>query len=330
MKRLSRAFAASLTAIVVAAFGGIGPATAQVYPSRPITLIAPFPAGGPTDAVARIVADRMRVSLVQPIVVENVVGASGSIAVGRAVHSAPDGYTLSFGTWSTHVVNGAVFALHYDLLNDLEPISLISDSPMLIVAKNAMPAKDLKELVAWLRANPDKASCGTPGVASAAELAGDFFKNTMGTRFQFVPYRGVSLAIQDLMAGRIDLMFDFVANSLPQVRAGTIQAYAVLAKSRLSVAPDIPTVDEAGLPGLYVSSWQAIWAPKGTPKSAIGKLNGAVVEALNDPGVRLRLSDLAQEIPPPEQQTPEALGKLQKAEIEKWWPIIKAAGIKAE
>jgi tripartite-type tricarboxylate transporter receptor subunit TctC len=329
-RRSNRIVAASLLGVIVAALGGIGPVSAQVYPSRPITMVVPYPAGGPTDVIARIVAERMRVSLGQPIVIENVTGASGSIGVGRVARAAPDGYTLSFGTWSTHVVNGGVLALAYDVLNDFEPVARIVDSPMLIIAKKALPANDLKELVAWLKTNPDKASQGTPGIAGAAHLAGVFFQTITGTRFQFVPYRGVGSAMQDLIAGRIDLVFDLVANSLPHVRAGSVKAYAVLAKSRLVTASEIPTVDEAGLPELYVSSWQAIWVPKGTPKNVIGKLNAAVVEALGDPVVRQRLTDIAQEIPPRDEQTPEALGKLQKAEVEKWWPIIKAASIKPE
>jgi tripartite-type tricarboxylate transporter receptor subunit TctC len=305
-------------------------AVAQTYPSRPVVMVVPFPAGGPTDAVARLVADRMRSSLGQPVVVENVVGASGSIGTGRVAHAAADGYMLSFGTWSTHVVNGAVLSLSYDLLGDFAPIALVSDSPMLIVAKTTLPAGELKELIAWLRANPNKALSGTPGVASAAELAGVLFQNKTDTHFVAVPYRGVGLAMQDLIAGRIDLMFDLVANSLPQVRAGAVKALAVLRASRLGIAPDIPTVDEAGLPGFYVSSWQGIWAPKDTPRPIIDKLNGAVVAALNDSALRARLIGLAQELPAPQQQTPEALGALQRSEIEKWWPIIKAAGIKAE
>jgi tripartite-type tricarboxylate transporter receptor subunit TctC len=305
-------------------------ASAQTYPVRPITMLVPFPAGGPTDMIARIVAERMRAPLGQPIIVENATGASGSIGVGRVARAAPDGYTLSFGNWSTHVASGATLALTYDVLNDFEPVALIAHSPMLMTANNAIPAKDLKEVVAWLKANPDKASQGTPGVGGAAHLAGVFFQRMTGTRFQFVPYRGVGPAMQDMIAGRVDLMFDFVSNSLPHVRAGSIKAHAILAKSRLGTAPDIPTVDEAGVPGLYASSWQAIWVPKGTPRTLVGKLNAAVVDALGDPVVRQRLTDMAQEIPPRDEQTPEALGALQRAEIEKWWPIIKGANIKGE
>jgi tripartite-type tricarboxylate transporter receptor subunit TctC len=259
-----------------------------------------------------------------------VTGAAGSIAVGRAAHAAPDGYTLSIGSWSTHVLNGAIYALQYDVLNDFEPVSLITTQPVLIVAKKSMPANDLKELIAWLKANPDKATQGTAGVGSVLHIAGVFFQRETGTRFKFVPYRGAAPAIQDLLAGQIDLVFDLASDALPQVRAGTIKAYAVTARSRLAAAPDIPTVDEAGAPGFYVSNWQAFWVPKGTPKEVISKLNSAVVDALADPAVRLRLADLGQDFLAVEEHTPEALGALQKAEIEKWWPIIKAANIKAE
>ena len=305
-------------------------AGAQVYPSRPITMIAPFPAGGPLDTLARILAERMRVSLGQPVIVENVTGASGSIGTGRVARAAGDGYTLGLGNWPTHVINGAVFKLQYDVRNDFEPVSLLATNPLLIVAKKAMPANDLKELIAWLKANPDKAAQGTSGAGGATHIAGVFFEKETGTRIQFVPYRGAGPAMQDLMAGQIDLMIDPAANSLPQVRAGTIKAYAVTAKSRLAAAPEIPTVDEAGLPGFYVSTWLAFFVPKGTPKNIIAKLNAAVVEALADPAIRQRLAGLGHEIPQREQQTPEALGAFHKAEIEKWWPIIKAAGIKAE
>jgi tripartite-type tricarboxylate transporter receptor subunit TctC len=314
------------TLILAAALAApLSGASAQTYPSRPITMIVPFAAGGPTDRIARIVAEGMRPTLGQPIVIEDVSGASGTIGVGRAVRAAPDGYTLSAGMWATHVLNGAVFALPYDLLTDLEPIALLTSNPQLIVARNGVPANNLKELIAWLKANPGKASQGTAGAGT--RVAGAFFQTLSGTTFAFVPYRGSAPAMQDLIGGQIDLMFDQVSNSLAQVRAGNIKGFAVTAKTRLALAPEIPSVDEAGLPGFYTSLWNAIWAPKGTPKEIIAKLHAAVAASLADPTVRTKLIELGQEIPPPEQQTPEALGAYQKAEIEKWWPIIKAAGI---
>jgi tripartite-type tricarboxylate transporter receptor subunit TctC len=313
-----------------AALGSIAPASAQVFPSRPISIVVPFAAGGPTDIIARTMAQRMRVPLGENVIVENVTGANGSLGVGRVARAAPDGYTLSIGHWSTHVVNGAVYPLPYDLLKDFEPISLIATNAYLIVAKNAVPAHDLKGFIAWLRDNPDKAFEGTAGAGSPQHVGGVFFQSATGTRFQFVPYRGAAPAMQALMAGEIDFLIDDPTSSLPQVRAGKIKAFAVTARRRLPSAPDIPTVDEAGLPKFYFSRWHAIWAPKGTPKDVVTKLNAAVVDALADPAVRARLADLGQEIFPREQQTPEALCAYHKAEIEKWWPIIKAAGIKAE
>jgi tripartite-type tricarboxylate transporter receptor subunit TctC len=305
-------------------------ARAQAYPTRPITMIVGFAAGGPSDTVARVIAQRMRASLGQPVLVENVVGASGSIAVGRAARAASDGYLLSFGSVTTHVFNGAVYPLQYDVVKDFQPVSLITTDPLLIVAKKTVPASDLKELIGWLKANPDKASQGTSGAGSTLHLAGILFQQRTGTRFQFVPYRGSAPAMQDLVAGQIDMMIDLASSVLPQAHAGTIKAYAVTSRSRLPAAPDIPTVDEAGLEGLYVSAWFALFAPKGTAKDIVARLNGAATEALADPMVRARFADLGQQVVPREQQTSEALAAYQKAEIEKWWPIIKAANIKPE
>ena len=315
-------------AAALAILAGIAGAHAQTYPSRPITLIVPFPAGGSTDAVGRILVERMRTSLGQPIVIENVGGAGGSIGVGRVARAAPDGYTLDIGQWDTHVANGATYPLTYDLMKDFEPIALISSNPFLVLARKTMPADDLKGLIAWLKANPDKASQAIPTAGS--HVAGILFQKQTDTRFAFVPYRGGGPAMQDLVAGQIDMMIIQAAVALPQVRGGAIKAYAVTAKSRFAAAPGVPTVDEAGLPGLHISGWFALFAPRGTPKPVIDKLNGAVVEALAEPAVRARLADLGQEIPPPEQQTPQALAAFHKAEVEKWWPIIKAANLKGE
>lgn len=305
-------------------------ASAQGYPTRPITLVVPFAAGGPVDAVARIMSVPMAKVLGQPVVVDYTTGAAGTIGVGRVARAAPDGYTLSIGHWSTHVINAAVYPLQYDVLRDLEPVGMICANPLLVVASPAFPARDLKELIAWLKANPDKASVGTAGVGSGSHMGGVYFQNATGTKVQYIPYKGTGPAMQDLLAGRIDFMVDQASNSLPQVRAGKIKAFAVTAKARLSAAPDIPTVDEAGLPGLYVSVWFGIWAPKGTPHEIVGKLNAAMVSSLADSTVRQRLGDLGQEITPREQQSPEALAAFHKAEAEKWWPLVKAAGIKPE
>jgi tripartite-type tricarboxylate transporter receptor subunit TctC len=315
---------------LVASCGMPGTAAAQVYPSRPVTMVVPFPAGGSTDTIGRVMADGMRASLGQTIIIENVGGASGNLGVGRVARAAPDGHTLILGSWPTHVLNAAIFTLPYDPLNDFEPVSLVAAQPLFIIAKKAMPAKDLAELIAWLKANPDKATQGTAGTGGASHLAGVFFQKATGTRYQLVPYRGSAPAMQDLLAGQIDMMIDLAASSTPQVRAGNVKAYAVTSKTRLAAAPDIPTVDEAGLPGYHVLSWHAIWVPKATPKPVIAKLNAAVVDALADPTVRKRLADVGQDIFPREQQTPEALSAYHKAEIEKWWPLVKAANIKVE
>ncbi len=325
--RSRRVFLVSVAVSALALTCGIA---AQVYPSRPITMIVPYPAGGPTDTIARIMAEGMRPSLGQPIVIENVGGASGSIGTGRVARAAGDGYTLGLGLWPTHVINGAVFTLPYDVLNDFQPVSLLVTNPLLIVARKSLPARDLRELISWLKANPDKASAGTGGAGGASHVAGIYFQKQTRTRFAFISYRGLGPAMQDLVAGQIDILFDYAANSLPQVRSDTIRAYAVTAPSRLSAAPEIPTVDEAGLPGFYISAWHAFFVPKGTPPTIVGVLNQAAIEALADPIVRRRLNDLGQEIYPRDQQTPEALAAFHKAEIDKWWPLIKAAGIKSE
>jgi tripartite-type tricarboxylate transporter receptor subunit TctC len=315
---------------VIAVMGLSHAALAQPYPSRPVTMVVPFAAGGPVDTVARFLAVPMAKTLGQSVVVENTTGAAGTIAVGRVARAAPDGYTLSIGHWSTHVVNGAIYPLQYDLLKDLEPLAMLAANPLLIVANPSVAAKDLKELLAWVLANPDRITAGTAGVGSGSHIGGVYFESATGARVRYIPYRGTAPAMQDLMGGRIDLMFDQASNSISQFRAGKIKAYAVTAKTRLAAAPEIPTVDEAGLPGFYVSVWYGMWAPRGTPREIVSRLNAAIVGALADPTVRQRLADLGQEIPPREQQTPEALAAFHKAEVEKWWPLIKAAGIKPE
>ena len=320
----------SSLALAVAALASTGGAATSIYPSRPITIIVPFAAGGPGDTLTRILAERMRASLGQPVIVDNVGGAAGRIGTGRVARSAPDGYTVGYGSAATHMANGAVYSLSYDVLKDFKPVSLLASTPQLIVAKKTMPANNLIELIAWLKANPDKASQATSGLGGYSHLAGLFFQKQTGTRFQFVAYRGGAQSMQDLVAGQIDLMIDQALNALPQVRNGNIRAYAVASNTRLTQAPETPTVDEAGLPGFHFSHWYAFFVSKGTPKPIIDTLNAATMEALADPAVRTRLADLGLEIFPREQQTPEALRAFHKAEIEKWWPIIKEAGIRAE
>jgi tripartite-type tricarboxylate transporter receptor subunit TctC len=290
----------------------------------------PFAPGGPTDTIARILAEHMRGSLGQPLIIENVSGAGGSIGVARVAHAAPDGYTLSVGNLSSHVMNGAVYSLAYDVVSDFAPVALLSFQPLLIVARKDLPANDLREFIAWLKAHAGKATLGIQGVGTAGHVFAVFFQKQIATPLPLIPYRGAGPAMQDLLAGQIDCMIDTPTNSLPQVRSGNIRAFAVTAENRLPSAPDIPTVDEAGLPGFHFSFWQALWAPKGTPAAIIEKLNSAVVASLADAAIRQRSADQGQEIPSVAQQTPEALAAYHKAEVAKWWPIVKAANIKAE
>jgi tripartite-type tricarboxylate transporter receptor subunit TctC len=320
-----RRFALILAASLVAL-----PAFSQNYPTRPITLTVPFAAGGPTDTIARIMAERMGRSLGQTIVVENVTGAGGSIAVTKIARATPDGYSMGIGHIGTHVIVEAIQPVQFDVLKDLAPVGMICTNPQLLVAKLDTPAKDLKEFMAYVKANEGKVTAGTGGAGTPAHLSAVYFQQKTGANFQIVHYRGAAPAMQDILAGHIDLNFDQAANSIPQYKAGKVKAYAVTSAKRLAAAPDVPTVDEAGLPGFYMAVWHGLWVPHGTPAPVIAKLNAAMVEALADPTVRKRLEDLGQEITTPDQQTSAALGAHHKAEIEKWWPLIKQAGIKAE
>jgi tripartite-type tricarboxylate transporter receptor subunit TctC len=305
-------------------------ASAQGYPSRPVTMVVPYPAGGPSDTLGRILAESMRSFLGQPIVIENVTGAGGAIGVGRVARAAPDGYTLSLGHVQTHVINAATQTLPYDVVKDFEPVSLIADTPQWIVARGAFPANNLGELIAWMKANPGKATAGAVGVGGPTDIAAIYFQKQTGTNFQLVPYRGGAPLVQDLVAGQIDLTFGQAANYLEHVRCARLKAYAVLAKKRWWAAPDVPTMDEAGVPGFYSSFWHGLWVPKGTPKDITAKLHAVVIDALADPALAKRFGDIGQEIWPRAQQTPGALAAQQKSEIDRWWPIIKAANIKGE
>jgi tripartite-type tricarboxylate transporter receptor subunit TctC len=323
---MRRAVLAALMALLISG----GNALAEKFPSHPITVIVPFSAGGPSDAMMRILAERMKVTLGETVLIENVTGAGGSLGVGRTVRSPPDGYTVGFGHLGTNVANGAIYKLGYDLVADLEPVVLLPSNPMIIVSKNAVSAKTLKELVAWLKARSAPATAGTAGAGSGSHIAALYFESVTGIKLQYVPYRGTAPAMNDLIAGQIDLIVDQTSNSINQVRAGTIRAYAVTAEKRIESAPEIPTTDEAGLPGFHMTLWSGLWAPKGTPKDIVAKLNAAVVDALHDPAVRKQLENLGLRMPQPDQLSPEALGSWQKAEIEKWWPIIKAANVKVD
>ncbi len=312
---------------LIATLGGISNAAAQVYPSRQITMIVPFPPGGSTDVTARILGERMRTLLGQPVIIENVGGAGGSIALGRLARATPDGYTIDLGQWDTHV-GSIIYTLTYDLQKDFEPIGLVSINPQLMVARKNLPANDLKQLVAWMKANPGDAKFVNQ--TAAAQVVGLLLQQSTGTRVQFIPYRGAGPALTDLLSGQVDLMVAQAAVTLPQVRGGTIKAIANLASQRSPAIPDIPTSDESGVPGLHMPGWFGLFAPKGTPKDIVAKLNGAMVHALAEPTVRARFTELGLDIASREQQTSEGLAVFHKAEIEKWWPIIKAANIKGE
>lgn len=319
-------FAAALAAMSLLGSGAL----AQSYPAKPVTVVVPFSAGGPTDTLARIMAERMKGALGQTVLVDNTTGAGGSIGVGKVVRAAPDGYMVSIGHFGTHVVNGVYYNLPYNVLTDFEPVAMIATNPQLIISRLAIPAQNLKELVAWTKANKDKVLMGTGGIGGASHMAAVYFGNQMGVKFQFVPYRGGAPALAGLLANEFDLYVTQVGSAINLIRAGRVRAYAVTAKTRQAAAPEIPTVDEAGMPGLHTAIWHGYWLPKGTPKDVVMKLNAAIVESLADPGVTKRFVDLGQEIPPRDQQTPEALFAHHKAEVEKWFPIIKAAGLKAE
>jgi tripartite-type tricarboxylate transporter receptor subunit TctC len=326
---MSRSATRAATCMVLA-ICAIGHAEAQTYPSRTVTLVVPFPAGGPTDTIGRVIAEGLQASLGQPVIIENAAGATGSIGTGRVARAEPDGYTLILGTVATHVFNAAAYSLKYDVAKDFDPVSLIAFDPQIIAVRKDFPATDITQLIAWLKANPDKATAGTAGVGSTSHISAVTFQKVTGTRFGFVPYRGLGPAMNNLVSGHIDILFDLAANAVPQVNAANIRGLAVTSRSRLPSAPELPTVDEAGLAGFYFLNWHAIWAPRGTPHEVTAKLNAAVRKTLADPSTLHRLADIGQQIPPPEQQTAEALASYQHDEIAKWWPIIKAADVKVE
>ena len=328
MRRTFATSVAAAAAFVAVLAGSI--ATAQNYPARPVTMIVPFPPGGATDAIARILNERFRAALGQTVIIENIGGAGGSIGTHRVVRAAPDGYTLNLGQLGSHVMNGAALTLPYDLLTDLDPVSMVAANPQVIAARSGFPANNLKELIAWLKANPDKASVATVGAGSPSHVSAVYFANATGTKLNLVPYRGGGPAMQDLVANQVDLMIIQVAEAVAQAQAGRLKIFAVTSPSRLKGAPEIPTVDEAGMPGMHISFWHGLWMPRGVPKDILAKVNAAMVETLADANVRARLATMHQDIPPREQQTPEGLAAYHKSEIEKWWPIIKAAGIKAQ
>jgi tripartite-type tricarboxylate transporter receptor subunit TctC len=322
-----------LCAVLLAALGLVGAggaADAQVYPSRPVTVVVPYPAGGPTDTLARILAERMKTSLGQAVVVENVSGAGGSIGVGRVAQAAPDGYTVSIGHTQTHVLNAATMHLSYDVVNDFAPVSLVADTPIWIISRKDLPADDLAGFIAWLKASDGKANHGTVGVGGPTDIAGLLFQKATGTKFQTVPYRGGAPLLTDLLAGHVDFAFGQAATYLAYVRNKQLKSYAVLSPKRWWAAPETPTLDELGVPNIHATFWHGIWVPKGTPPEAIARLNAAIVDALADRQVQQRFRDVGQEVWPKEEQTPAALAAKQKAEMARWAPIIKEAGIKVQ
>ena len=307
-----------------------GRAAAQAWPAKPITVIVPFAAGGPTDLMARIVGERMAKELGQQFIIDNTTGAAGTIAVGKAVRAAPDGYTISIGHVGTHVANGTIYKnLNYNLLTDLMPIARLPQNPMLVVASEQMPAKSLKELVEHLKVNGDKVPGGTAGMGSGSHLGALAFFAATGVKYQLVPYRGTGPAMQDLIANQIQVMVDQSSNSLPQVRAGKVKAYAVTAKARSPAAPEIPTAAEAGYP-MEVSIWHGLWAPKGTPPEIVARLNAAAIATLQDPDIRRRMEDLGQDIPTPAEMAPATFAAFHKEEYERWRKILEAANVKVE
>ena len=315
---------------LIATLGCAASVTAQTYPIKPVTIVVPFSAGGPTDTLARLMGERMRKALGQPVLIDNTLGAGGSIGVGKVVRSPPDGYMVSIGHWGTHVVNGVYYPLTYNVLTDFEPVAMIATNPQIIISKVAVPAKNLKELIAWIKANESKALMGTGGIGGASHMAAIYFGDTIGVKFNYIPYKGGAPALQALLGGEIDLYVTQISNVAGQIKAGKVRAYGVTSPTRQAAAPDVPTVDEAGLPGLHTAIWHGIWLPKGTPRPVVMRLNAAIVETLADPTIRQRFAELGQDIPPRDQQTPEALFAHHKAEIDKWFPMIRASGLKAE
>jgi tripartite-type tricarboxylate transporter receptor subunit TctC len=318
------------SAPLLIALVGVAAAQADTYPAKPITLIVPFPAGGPTDTIARIMGEHMSKTLGQSILVETVTGAGATIGVGRVVNAAADGYTISIGNWSSHVGSPALYPVSWNPVNDLEPLIRLPVSSLMIVGKEALPAKDAKELIAWLKANPDKASAASVGAGSGAHVCGLYFGEKTETKFQFVFYRGGAPAMQDMLAGTIDIMCAEASQTLAHVQAHKIKAFAVMGRKRYAGLPEVPTMEEMGITGMDISFWHGLWAPKGTPKDVVAKINDAARKALDDPAVQKRVAALGMTIPDKAELTPQALHDFHKAEIDKWWPIIKSYGIKVQ